>query len=57
MTLHYGAVSAKFPGDDQAKAAYRCLGRRLAEWTATLVHGVQSEHPGGELSQRRPPHG
>lgn len=57
MTLHYGAVSAKFPGDDQAKAACRCLGRRLAEWTATLVHGVQSEHPGGKLSQRRPPHG
>lgn len=54
MTLHYGAVSAKSPSDDQAKAACRCLGRRLAEWTATLVHGIQSEHPGGKLAQRRP---
>jgi len=55
MTLHYGAVSAKAPGDDQGRAACRRLGRRLAEWTATYVHGVKAEHPGGKLDQRRPP--
>jgi NAD(P)H dehydrogenase (quinone) len=57
MTLHYGAVSAKAPGDEQTQAACRCLGRRLAEWTATFVHGRHDEHPAGKLAQRRPPHG
>ncbi|MFM7074863.1 MAG: flavodoxin family protein [Planctomycetaceae bacterium] len=56
LTLHYGAVSAKAPADDHARAACRCLGKRLAEWTATLVHGVAGEHPGGKLAERRPPH-
>jgi len=57
MTLHYGAVSAKAPTDEQCQAACRILGRRLAEWTATSVHGIKSEHPGLKLAQRRPPHG
>ena len=57
LTLHYGAVSAKAPHDEHAQAACRCLGRRLAEWTATYVHGVASEYPGLKLAQRRPPHG
>jgi len=57
MTLHYGAVSAKAPGDEQCQAACRCLGRRLAEWTATYVHGIASEHPSLKLAQRRSPHG
>ena len=56
MTLHYGAVSAKAPEDEQAQAACRLLGRRLAEWTATYVHGVETEHPALKLAQRRPPH-
>jgi len=56
MTLHYGAVSAKAPDDEQAQAACRLLGRRLAEWAATYVHGVETEHPGLKLAQRRPPH-
>lgn len=56
LTLHYGAVAAKAPGDEQARAACRLLGRRLAEWTATLVHGITSEHPGGKLASRRPAH-
>lgn len=56
MTLHYGAVSAKTPGDDQSKNACRCLGRRLAEWTATYVHAIKTEHPGLKLAQRRPAH-
>jgi NAD(P)H dehydrogenase (quinone) len=54
MTLHYGAVSAKAPRDDQGRAACRRLGRRLAEWTATYMHGVKAEHPGLKLAQRRP---
>ena len=57
MTLHYGAVSAKAPTDEQCQAACRCLGRRLAEWTATYVHGIKTEHPGLKIAQRRPPHG
>ncbi len=46
MTLHYGAVSAKPPTAEQYQDACRCLGRRLAEWTATYVHGINPEHPG-----------
>jgi NAD(P)H dehydrogenase (quinone) len=57
MTLHYGAVSAKAPTDEHARAACRCLGKRLAEWTAAYVHGVKTEHPGRKLAQRKPPHG
>jgi NAD(P)H dehydrogenase (quinone) len=57
MTLHYGAVSAKAPTAEQCQAACRLLGRRLAEWTATYVHGIKTEHPGLKLAQRRPPHG
>jgi NAD(P)H dehydrogenase (quinone) len=57
MTLHYGAVSAKAPDDEQARAACRCLGKRLAEWTAAYIHGAKQEHPGLKLAQRRPPHG
>lgn len=57
MTLHYGAVSAKAPSDDQSKAACRVLGRRLAEWTATYIHGIKTEHPGTKLAARRPAHG
>lgn len=57
MTLHYGAVSAKAPNDEQVRAACRCLGKRLAEWTAAYIHGSQQEHPGLKVAQRRPPHG
>lgn len=57
LTLHYGAVTTKAPADEQGRAACRVLGRRLAEWTATYVHGIKTEHPGLKLAQRRPPHG
>ncbi|MGB8853738.1 MAG: hypothetical protein WCC69_09250 [Pirellulales bacterium] len=57
MTLHYGVVSAKAPTDEQCQAARKCLGRRLAEWTAAYVHGIKTKHPGLKLAQRRPPHG
>jgi len=54
-TLHYGAVAAREPRDEDARAACRLLGRRLAEWTAVLVHGRKELHPGNQLAQRRPP--
>ena len=57
MTLHYGAVSAKSPDDEPARAACRILGSRLAEWTAVFAHNSGSEHPFLKLAQRRPPHG
>ncbi len=57
LTLHYGAVSAKAPVDQQGQAACHLLGQRLAEWTATLVHRRVEEHPGGKLATRMPPHG
>jgi NAD(P)H dehydrogenase (quinone) len=45
LTLHYGAVTAKAPRDEEAQAACRLLGRRLAEWTAFHVHGRREQHP------------
>jgi len=56
-TLHYGAVTAREPRTDDAKAACRLLGQRLAEWTALFVHGRQDQHPGLKLSQRMGPTG
>lgn len=56
LTLHYGAVSAKGPDDEPAKAACRLLGHRLAAWTAVCIHGVENAHPGLALAERRPPH-
>lgn len=55
MTLHYGAVSAKEPRSEEVQAACRLLGQRLAEWTATLVHGRQDQHPAGKMGQRMAP--
>jgi len=54
-TLHYGAVVAKEPRDDDDAAACRLLGQRLAEWTAVFVHGRKDEHPGTKLAQRLAP--
>ena len=51
-TLHYGAVTAREPRTEDAQAACRVLGRRLAEWTATLVHGRQDEHPSRKMAER-----
>ncbi len=45
MTLHYGAVVAKEPREDETKASCRILGRRLAEWTASMIHGRKDQHP------------
>jgi NAD(P)H dehydrogenase (quinone) len=45
LTLHYGAVSAKAPADERSQAACRCLGRRLAEWTAAHSVGTLRAGP------------
>lgn len=55
MTLHYGAVAAKAPREDETQEACRILGQRLAEWTATLVHKRSHEHPFTKLSSRQAP--
>ncbi len=56
MTLHYGAVAAKEPREDETREACRILGRRLAEWTAVLVHGRKEEHPLRKATPRLHPH-
>ena len=56
MTLHYGAVAAKEPREDETREACRILGRRLAEWTAVLVHGRTEEHPLRKATPRLHPH-
>jgi len=55
MTLHYGAVAAKEPREEGTQAACRLLGQRLAEWSATYVHGRKEQHPGSKLAQRNAP--
>ena len=55
MTLHYGAVAAKEPRETETIAACRLLGRRLAEWTAVMIHGRRDEHPANKKEHRLPP--
>ena len=55
MTLHYGAVAAKEPREEETREACRLLGRRLAEWTAVMVHGRREEHPLKKPIPRMPP--
>ena len=54
-TLHYGAVAAKDPRSPEDQAACRLLGQRLAEWTATFVHGRRDQHPTTKLADRQSP--
>jgi NAD(P)H dehydrogenase (quinone) len=54
-TLHYGAVTAREPRSEDAQASCRLLGQRLAEWTATFVHGHKEQHPNTKLDQRLRP--
>ncbi len=55
MTLHYGAVAAKEPREEETQEACRILGRRLAEWTAVLAHGRKEQHPSLKRAHRLPP--
>lgn len=54
-TLHYGAVAAREPRSPEAQEGCRLLGQRLAEWTATYVHGRKDQHPSTKLAKRMPP--
>ena len=42
---HYGSVSASSPEDERVQKSCHRLGRRLAEWASTLIHGRQHHHP------------
>jgi NAD(P)H dehydrogenase (quinone) len=55
MTLHYGAVCAKEPREEQTRLACRILGQRLAEWVAVFIHGVKAQHPSHKMAERIPP--
>lgn len=55
MTLHYGAVAAKEPREEETQAACRILGRRLAEWTAVMIHGRRDQHPAAKSEPRLTP--
>jgi NAD(P)H dehydrogenase (quinone) len=54
-TAHYGAIAVREPREPEVQAGCRLLGRRLAEWTATYVHGRKHEHPNQKTSERRMP--
>jgi len=54
-TAHYGAVTAREPRAEDAQAACRLLGKRLAEWTAVFVHGRKDQHPANKMSERMAP--
>jgi NAD(P)H dehydrogenase (quinone) len=45
FTAHYGAISAGAPRDERVQQACRRLGLRLAEWTASMIHGRKEAHP------------
>lgn len=54
-TCHYGAVTAREPRTEEAQAACRLLGKRLAEWTAAFLHGRNDQHPANKMAERKPP--
>jgi len=54
-TLHYGAVTAREPRDEDAEEACRKLGKRLSEWVAAFVGGRKDQHPLNKTDERMPP--
>jgi len=54
-TLHYGAITAREPREEESKAACRKLGKRLAEWVAVYADGREDEHPLAKSDERLPP--
>lgn len=54
MTLHYGAISARTPRDEEVQAACRLLGKRLAEWCAVYADGRKDLHPQHQTDRRLP---
>jgi NAD(P)H dehydrogenase (quinone) len=55
LTPHYGAVISRAPRDEDAQAACRLLGRRLAEWTAVFFHARKDLHPANHQELRLRP--
>lgn len=45
FSAHYGAIAAGAPEEEREQQACRRLGRRLAEWTASLIEGRPEAHP------------
>ena len=54
-TAHYGAVTAREPRSEEAQAACRLLGRRLAEWVAVYIGGRADQHPLAKATPRLGP--
>lgn len=52
FSAHYGAVVAGPPIQDREQKACRRLGRRLAEWTASLIEGRTDAHPLNQMYDR-----
>ncbi|MGB1926504.1 MAG: flavodoxin family protein [Rubripirellula sp.] len=45
FSAHYGAIAAGPPDEVRVQEACERLGLRLAEWTATMIHGDTTAHP------------
>ena len=54
-TLHYGAVVAREPREQDTQESCRKLGKRLAEWVATYVGGRKDQHPLAKSDERMMP--
>jgi hypothetical protein len=54
-TAHYGAITAREPREEGARAACRLLGKRLAEWVAVFCDGRKDQHPLNKSDVRLPP--
>ena len=54
-TLHYGAVVAREPREEDTQESCRKLGKRLAEWVATYVGGRADQHPLAKSDERLMP--
>ena len=52
FSAHYGAISAGPPEEERVQEACRRLGRRLSEWTATMIHGREEAHPLNQTYER-----
>ena len=50
-----GAVTAREPRTEDAQAACRLLGKRLAEWTAVFINGRKDQHPDRKPEKRLGP--
>ncbi len=52
FSAHYGAISAGPPDEERIKRACQRLGRRLAEWTASMIEGRSEAHPLNQSYER-----